>query len=78
MKVVLELLLLTGQGDVLEPEDAVIGIGSGGNYALSAARALLTVDDLGAEEIVRRSMTIAAGICVYTNGNFIVETIGDE
>ena len=71
-------LLLTGQGDVLEPEDAVIGIGSGGNYALSAARALLTVEDLGAEEIVRRSMTIAASICVYTNGHFIVETIGDE
>jgi ATP-dependent HslUV protease subunit HslV len=71
-------LLLTGQGDVLEPEDAVIGIGSGGNYALAAARALLTVDDLGAEEIARRSMTIAASICVYTNGNFVLETIGDE
>jgi len=70
-------LLLTGQGDVLEPEDAVIGIGSGGNFALAAARALLTVDDLGAEEIARRSMTIAAGICVYTNGNFVLETLGE-
>lgn len=68
-------LLLTGQGDVLEPEDAVIGIGSGGNYALSAARALLTVEGIEAEEIARRSMAIAAGICVYTNGNFILETI---
>ena len=71
-------LLLTGQGDVLEPEDAVIGIGSGGNYALAAARALLTVEGMEAEEIARRSMTIAAGICVYTNGNFILETLGDE
>jgi len=70
-------LLLTGQGDVLEPEDAVIGIGSGGNYALAAARALLTVDGLEAEEIARRAMTITAGICVYTNGNFIVETISE-
>jgi len=71
-------LLLTGQGDVLEPEDPVIGIGSGGNFALAAARALLTVDGLGAEEIARRSMTIAASICVYTNGNLILETIGAE
>jgi len=69
-------LLLTGQGDVLEPEDAVIGIGSGGNYALAAARALLTVEGMEAEEIARRSMAIAAGICVYTNGNFILETLG--
>ena len=68
-------LLLTGQGDVLEPEDAVIGIGSGGNYALAAARALLTVEDLSAEEICRRAMKIAGEICVYTNGNVIVETV---
>ncbi len=71
-------LLLTGQGDVLEPEDAVIGIGSGGNYALAAARALLTVEGVEAEEIARRSMTIAASICVYTNGNFVLETLGQE
>ncbi len=68
-------LLLTGQGDVLEPEDQVIGIGSGGNFALAAARALMTVDGISAEEVARRSMGIAAGICVYTNGNFILESL---
>ena len=66
---------LTGQGDVLEPDDGVIAIGSGGNFALSAARALMTVPDLSAEEVARRSMAIAADICVYTNANIIVETI---
>ena len=68
-------LLLTGQGDVLEPEDSVIGIGSGGNYALSAARALMTVEGLSAEETTRRAMKVAASICVYTNGNFVLETL---
>jgi ATP-dependent HslUV protease subunit HslV len=68
-------LLLTGQGDVLEPEDSVIGIGSGGNYALSAARALMTVEGLTAEETARRAMKVAASICVYTNGNFVMETL---
>ncbi len=67
-------LLLTGQGDVLEPEDGVIGIGSGGNYALAAARALMTTD-VDAEEIARRAMAIAAQICVYTNGNIVMETM---
>ncbi len=66
---------LTGNGDVLEPEDGVIAIGSGGNYALAAARALVTVPDISAEEVARRSMRIAADICVYTNNNVIVETI---
>ncbi|HLY79115.1 MAG TPA: ATP-dependent protease subunit HslV [Caulobacteraceae bacterium] len=66
---------LTGTGDVLEPDDGVIGIGSGGNYALSAARALMAVDGLSAEEIARRAMKIAAEICVYTNNNVILETI---
>ena len=66
---------LTGNGDVLEPEDGVIAIGSGGNYALAAARALMDVDGLSAEEIARRAMKIAADICVYTNGNVIVETL---
>ena len=66
---------LTGTGDVLEPEDGVIAIGSGGNYALSAARALIAVDNLSAEEIARRAMKIAAEICVYTNNNVIIETI---
>ncbi len=68
-------LLLTGNGDVLEPDDAVIGIGSGGNYALAAARALMTVDGLSADDVARRAMTIAADICVYTNGNFILESL---
>jgi ATP-dependent HslUV protease subunit HslV len=66
---------LTGNGDVLEPDDGVIGIGSGGNYALAAARALLTVEDLSAEEVARRAMKIASDICVYTNENVILETI---
>jgi ATP-dependent HslUV protease subunit HslV len=68
-------LVLTGQGDVLEPEDGLIGIGSGGNYALSAARALIDIDGLDAEAIARKSMKIAADICVYTNGNVIVESL---
>lgn len=68
-------LLLTGQGDVLESEDNVIGIGSGGNYALSAARALMTIDGLSAEETARRAMKVAASICVYTNGNIVLETL---
>jgi ATP-dependent HslUV protease subunit HslV len=67
-------LVLTGQGDVLEPEDGVIGIGSGGNYALAAARALMATD-MDAEAIARRAMAIAAQICVYTNGNLTVEEI---
>jgi ATP-dependent HslUV protease, peptidase subunit HslV len=66
---------LTGTGDVLEPEDGVIGIGSGGNYALAAARALMAVEGLSAEEIARRAMKIAADICVYTNNNVILETL---
>ena len=66
---------LTGTGDVLEPEDGVIAIGSGGNYALAAARALLAVDGLSAEDIARRAMKIAADICVYTNNNLILETL---
>ncbi|MBM5782120.1 MAG: ATP-dependent protease subunit HslV [Pelagibacterales bacterium] len=68
-------LVLTGNGDVLEPEDGVIGIGSGGNFALAAARALVSVDGLDAEEIVKKSMKIAADLCVYTNNNIIIETI---
>ena len=66
---------LTGNGDVLEPSDGVIAIGSGGNYALSAARALITVPGITAEDIARRAMKIAADICIYTNDNLIVETI---
>ena len=68
------LLVVTGKGDVLEPEHPVTAIGSGGNYALSAARALYGYED-DAETIARKAMTIAAEICVYTNANFIVETL---
>jgi ATP-dependent HslUV protease, peptidase subunit HslV len=68
-------LVLTGNGDVLEPEDGLIGIGSGGSYALAAARALATVETLSAREIAERSMKIAAGICVYTNDKIIIETL---
>ncbi len=68
-------LVVTGNGDVLEPEDGVIGIGSGGTFALSAARALIDIEGLGAEEIARRAMSIAADICVYTNRNLTVEVI---
>jgi len=69
-------LVLTGTGDVLEPEAGIAGIGSGGNYALAAARALLD-GPLDAEAIVRRAMEIAADICVYTNRNVTIETLGD-
>lgn len=68
-------LVLTGNGDVLEPEDGVIGIGSGGNYAMAAARALVTVDNLDIKTIVERSMKIAADLCVYTNNNLTIEVI---
>ena len=67
-------LVLTGTGDVLEPENGIIAIGSGGNYALAAARALAD-SDLDAETIARKSMAIAAEICVYTNNNLTVETL---
>jgi ATP-dependent HslUV protease subunit HslV len=67
-------LVLSGTGDVVEPENGLIGIGSGGNYALAAARALLELD-LSAEEIARRAMRIAADICVYTNANVVIETL---
>ena len=69
-----ELLILTGNGDVLEPEGGIAAIGSGGNYALAAARALYD-QDLDAEAIARRAMAIAAEICVYTNEAVTVETL---
>jgi ATP-dependent HslUV protease subunit HslV len=68
-------LVLTGTGDVLEPEDGLIGIGSGGSYALAAARALATVDELDARTIAARAMKIAADICVYTNTNVTIEAL---
>ena len=70
-------LVLTGTGDVLEPESGVIAIGSGGNYALAAARALLD-SDKDAEAIVRRGLEIAADICVYTNRNVTIEALDAE
>lgn len=68
-------LILTGSGDVLEPEDGLIGIGSGGAYALSAARALMTFDELTAEDVARRAMKIAGDICIYTNHNILIESL---
>ena len=69
-------LVLTGTGDVLEPTDGLIGIGSGGNYALAAAKALADIPDLDSEAIARKAMGIAAEICVYTNTSLAIETIG--
>lgn len=69
-----DLLVITGAGDVLEPENGVAAIGSGGNFALAAARALVEMD-LDAEAIARKALAIAAEICVYTNGNLTVESL---
>lgn len=71
-------LVLTGTGDVLEPEDGLIAIGSGGNYALAAARALLDREEMDAEAIARRAMKIAADICVYTNENVTLESLENK
>jgi ATP-dependent HslUV protease, peptidase subunit HslV len=68
-------LLLSGTGDVLDPEDGLIGIGSGGAYALSAARALIDRKDMDAETIAKRAMAIAAQICIYTNDNVVIESL---
>lgn len=70
-------LILSGTGDVLEPEDGLIGIGSGGSYVLAAARALADRDDMSAEDIARKAMKIAADICIYTNENVTIETLAD-
>ena len=72
-----ESLVLTGKGDVLEPDDNVMGIGSGGNFALAAARALLD-SELDAEAIARKAMAIAATICVYTNNEVVLETLDSK
>ena len=68
-------LIISGNGDVLEPEDAIIGIGSGGPYALAAARALIDQPGLDAEAIARKAMAIAAKICIYTNENVTVDSL---
>lgn len=68
-------LILSGTGDVLEPDDALIGIGSGGPFALAAARAMIDRADLDAEAVARRAVEIAADICIYTNRNIVVESL---
>ena len=68
-------LILSGTGDVLEPDDGMIGLGSGGGYALAAARALIGIDGIDAEEVARRAMAIAAGICIYTNDKITLEKL---
>ena len=70
-----KLLILSGTGEVIEPDEGIAAIGSGGNYALAAARALLQNTDLSAEEIAEKSLHIAASICVFTNDNIIVEVV---
>lgn len=69
------VLLISGVGDVLEPDDNIVAIGSGGNYALAAARALAAKTKLSAKEIAVEAITIASGICIYTNNNHIIEEI---
>ncbi|GBD94763.1 ATP-dependent protease subunit HslV [bacterium BMS3Abin05] len=68
-------LIISGTGDVIEPDDQIIAIGSGGPYALAAARALVKYTDLNAEKLVRVSLTIASEICIYTNSNIIIESL---
>ena len=68
-------LIITGNGDVLEPEQGIVAIGSGGSYAQSAARALLENTELGPEEIVRKSLAVAGDLCIYTNQSHVIETL---
>jgi len=68
-------LIITGNGDVLEPEHGIASIGSGGAYAYSAAKALLDHSDLNAEQIVKEALTIAGDVCIYSNHNHVIETI---
>ncbi len=70
------LLVVSGSGEVLEPDDGVVAIGSGGNYALAAARALMQNTDLSAEEIAKKAIKIASEICIFTNDNIICESVG--
>lgn len=72
------MFLISGSGDVLEPDDNVIAIGSGGSYAQAAAKALSKYSELGAEEIVKESLLIASEICIYTNNNIKVEVLGTD
>ncbi len=72
------MLLLSGSGEVIEPDDDILAIGSGGNYALAAARALLDNTELSAKEIADKALHVAASICVFTNNNIRVEVVGNE
>jgi ATP-dependent HslUV protease subunit HslV len=72
------LFLVSGQGDVIEPDDAILAIGSGGSYALAAARALKDHSDLDAKTIVKRSLEIAGEICIYSNQDIVVLELGSE
>ena len=69
------IFLISGTGDIVEPDDDIIALGSGGSYALAAARALIQNTDLNAEDIVKQAMEIAGSICIYTNSNIIIETL---
>ncbi len=71
-------LLVSGTGDVIQPTDGVLGIGSGGNFAVAAARALVEHSELGAPEIVRRALEIAGDLCIYSNRNIVVEELSCE
>ena len=73
-----DMLVIAGTGEVIDPDGGVVAIGSGGNYALSAARALVENTELSAPEIAQKAIHIAADICVYTNHNVVLETIGGE
>jgi ATP-dependent HslUV protease subunit HslV len=68
-------LLVAGSGEIIQPDDGIIAIGSGGGYALAAARALIDRNDMPAEAVVERALRIAAGICIYTNDQFTIETL---
>ncbi len=68
-------LIVSGNGDVIEPDDGILAIGSGGNYALSAARALIDQSELSAEDVAKKAMKIAADICIYTNHHFMLESL---
>ena len=69
------MFLLSGTGDLIEPDEGIVGIGSGGPYALAAAKALMRHTDLSAREIAERAMNVAASICIYTNGNLAIEEL---
>lgn len=72
------LLVVSGQGDVIDPENGVCAIGSGGNYALAAAKALYDETDMSAEDIAKKALQIAGDICIFTNNNIICETVGES